>query len=138
MDDGGWTLGLVTLGLIGFAAWAFAYYIMEQNPWHRSEPPKPSTSDFKAILEKQAEASAKRHLVRSEIPSWDEWLHHAARRLQHWWPTVSYDEARKMIRQYMEDVAVYPDPAFDWSLSAAEEIADDYMREFGENHGAND
>jgi len=136
MDDGGWTLGLATLALIGLGAFGFAAAVLDR-PAKPTKPEPPAKPDFRAAMAKQATAAEQRRKIRCDVPSWDEWLDRAARRLVEHWPTVSYDAARAMIREYMADVATYPDPAFDWTLRTADETADEYMREYGEMHGAN-
>lgn len=130
-----WSVGLVTLFLVTLFAWIFVYALTEERA--DVQPAKKVDPDYKAIADKQARAAELRSRTECHLPTWDDWLHRATMRLLHWWPSVSYDEAKSMIREYMRDVATYPDPNFDWSLSSADEVVDEYVREYGEHYGAN-
>lgn len=53
-----------------------------------------------------------------------------ALRIRHHWPDVSLKEASYWLNDYMP--SKFGDPEYDWSANAARELADDYVREFGE------
>lgn len=51
-------------------------------------------------------------------------------RIEHHWPDVDRHEAAKWMLDYLPDKVGHPD--YDWSASAAYELADEYVKEFGE------
>lgn len=51
-------------------------------------------------------------------------------RIQQHWPSVEKNEAARWLDDYMP--ASFGDPEYDWSARASQELADDYVREFGE------
>lgn len=129
-----WILGLSIWFTIIGGAFLYAHVALKFVEEKQSQ----TKTDYKEILAKQAAEADRRWVNRTyEHPSYDHWLNWAAKSLRRIWPSVSYEEARIMIRDYMTDIAVYPDPDFDWSLAAAREVAEEYAREYGEHYGSN-
>lgn len=46
------------------------------------------------------------------------------------WPDVGKYESVRWLREYLE--VPYGDPEYSWTASAAKQLADEYVREFGE------
>ncbi len=53
-----------------------------------------------------------------------------ALRIRHHWPDVALKDASYWLNDYMP--SRFGDPEYDWSARAAQELADEYVMEFGE------
>ena len=125
-----WIIGLSIWFIIIGGAFLYAHVALK----FLDEKQTQKKADYKEILAKHAVEADIRGANRTyEHPSYDDWIHWAAITLIRNWSSVSYDEARVIIIDYMADIAVYPDPDFDWSLASACEIAEEYAREYGEH-----
>lgn len=63
------------------------------------------------------------------------WLRIAARHLLTFWPDFGMVRAIRELRDCLPDQFGHPD--YDWSEEAARELAEEYIREFGEHYGSN-
>jgi hypothetical protein len=141
MDDGGWTLGLLTLAAICGGAAVYAKVALNyifKEPWPelpKDEAPKP---DYRAALQKQA-LDAETRLQRwreSDGITEAEWVGYAADRLRESWPEVDYDEACRLLREYLADCHIaFGDDSDFWTRTSAREFAEGYMSEVGESMG---
>jgi hypothetical protein len=141
MGDGGWTLGLATLlsifGGAGLYAWAVLRSMPKLTLPEPDDRPAPK-EDLRVVLQMQASASEARNKYRQAMGPLDRWVEIAIRHLMHLWPSMTYDEAARGMRAYLEDaIKAWPSKDWDWSDDAAREMAVEYTREYGERYGAN-
>lgn len=150
MDDGGWTLGLATLASIFGGAALYAWAVLRSMPkltLPKSDDPPPAPKKPKAATDvsfhmvlrdqaKQAEQNWKESQSEAKL---QRWVEIAIRHLMHLWPSMTYDDAAREMRSYLEDaIKAWPSKDWDWSDAAAREIAVEYTRELGEQYGANE
>jgi hypothetical protein len=145
MSDGGWTLGLLTLTLIFGGAAAFAWAVkrrMNARPV-RVSPAIPftierSAPDMRAVLQRQAREAEERAKARGHEYRLEQFIEAFARRLMERWAGLTHEEARKHAHDCLNAYDMrFPDPEYDWSGTAARELADSYADENGEHYGAN-
>lgn len=140
MDDGGWTIGVLTwISILGGAA-AYAYAAVRHIEREVPKPaPKGDRTDMRAILDAQAKQAEQRARMTysAEGTTLADWADRFARRLVEVW-MIDYNEALRLTYEWLDLCDMrFPDPAYDWSLRSAVEMADEYMRENGEEYGAN-
>jgi hypothetical protein len=138
-------LAILSLVSVTALCWIWLAFI---GGGKKSSPPSPppqkvsnpaqQRGELKRIAALQAIHADKRakSVVRVDGLTWDDWMHHAILALQKLWPGYSYDQARKMIIEYLDDVR-FGDPDYEWSVHAAHGIARQIVGEYGESYGAN-
>ena len=98
---------------------------------------KPEINRYQRIAGEQAEAlKAAKPLLSSEGTTWTAWMEECINHLRKMWIGMSYDDAKRTILDHIEGVD-FPDPAFDWSITAAREIAREIVADYGEEYGEN-
>ncbi len=125
-------LGLLTaiIGggyLMGYAMFRHAF------PFVRSDP-KPTLRQVVDNQAKNLETRSKSYRSIEGLTERD-WLLIAARHLMSLWVWMDLEQAVRELRDYMPDKYGHPD--YDWSREAAEELAIEYARDFGEEFGSN-
>ncbi len=129
-------IGATLLCVVGLAS-AYAGAAMKRA----QRPPRPC---FEKIKQAQARQATKQRShfdgispPRDDTPE-QRWIREAVRRLLELWPGMGRERARREIVGYMECFPMsYGDPGFDWSMSAARELAEAYVEDFGEDYGSN-
>lgn len=141
MSDG-WVIGLLTVAAIGLGAWVYAAAVLRFIKLQ--PPPKPQTevrkyAEHLAAARKQAAQAEKRARTHysQEGTTLEDFISAFIKRIQRHWPTVSYEEARRWYFEMMEGEAAFPSSKSDWSLSAATDLADQYVADYGEDFGSN-
>lgn len=137
-----WIIGIATIAVIFGGAALFAYTVMHNDaalPW-RDTPQKAADSpDYRLIAKKQAEA-AERRVAKIDGGVMDimHWVHTAAMHLLSIWPGMSYDDALREMKDYLEDaIRAWPSDVYEYSVRSAKEMAEEYVRDYGENWGKN-
>ena len=141
MSDSGGLIGAITLLAIIYAG--IAYEVAVNRLGRRPPQPAPDICcgerpDMRAILDAQARAAERR--ARETMVggvTLDDWIEAFAKRLAELWG-IEREDARRLGREWLELCDMrFPDSAYDWSLRAAVEMAEEYARENGEEYGAN-
>jgi len=95
--------------------------------------------DYRLIAKKQAEAAERRVAkIDGGVRDIMHWVHTAAMHLLSIWPGMSYDDALREMKDYLEDaIRAWPSDAYEYSMRSAREMAEEYARDHGENYGKN-
>ena len=120
--------GFAALFLIAVGALLYASAVISAMKKNAQHP-------LRKVADQQAEELTRKSQACQDGMSETDWLYHAALHLLKIWPGYPLSQALKDMRDYMPDVWGHPD--YDWSLGAAEEMAEEYAADFGEEYGVN-
>ena len=137
-----WLIGIATITLIVGGAALFAAAIMRSAaalPNMADTQKTAGAPDYRTIAKRQAESAETRKRPSSDriMDLWD-WVHAAVMHLLSIWPTMSYADALREMKGYLEDeIAAWPSDEHEYSMRSARDSAEEYAREFGEQYGSN-
>lgn len=129
---------LLTLLFIVTGAASYAYAVIRFM--RKTEARKDLGPSISEILRAQSNAADNAARLRISIGGFtlEEFLDAFARQLMLRW-NIAYDEAYRLGVEMLDECEMrFPDPQYDWSPTAARELADIYADENGEHYGSNE
>lgn len=118
-------IGLV-VGIVLLIVMSIAVRFRRSAPQSKKEHPLMQVAREQARLLERREADG---------VTLEEWLEWAVDRLCWWWPDVTRSWARRNLLDHMP--AEFGNPNCAWTKDSAEEMADDFVKEYGEQGGSN-